>query len=127
MNPPAQSELLFSFFKRSLLNSTGGLSECKKIADMATAFGVRYVPHVWGCGVGLATAMQLLAVLPHSPPRHTPLEPILEFDRSEHPFRQAVLKKPLEHVGGVVKVPEGPGLGIEIDRAQIEKFKIASA
>ena len=32
--------------------AAGGLSECKKIADMATAFGVRYVPHVWGCGVG---------------------------------------------------------------------------
>ncbi|MFM9942457.1 MAG: mandelate racemase/muconate lactonizing enzyme family protein [Hyphomicrobiaceae bacterium] len=107
--------------------AAGGLSECKKIADMATAFGVRYVPHVWGCGVGLATAMQLLAVLPHSPPRHTPLEPILEFDRSEHPFRQAVLTKPLEHVGGVVQVPEGPGLGIEINRAAIEKFKVPAA
>lgn len=106
--------------------AAGGLSECKKIADMATAYGVRYVPHVWGCGVGLATAMQLLAVLPHSPPRHTPLEPILEFDRSEHPFRQAVLMRPLEHEGGVVKVPDGPGLGIEINRAAIEKFKASA-
>jgi D-galactarolactone cycloisomerase len=104
--------------------AAGGLSECKKIADMATAFGIRYVPHVWGCGVGLATAMQLLAVLPHTPPRHTPLEPMLEFDRSEHPFRQAVLTTPLEHSGGVVRVPDGPGLGIEIDRAAIERFRI---
>ena len=71
--------------------AVGGLSEAKKIADMAAAFGVRCVPHVWGTGVGLATALQLLAVLPHNPPRHTPLEPLLEFDRSEHPFRQAVL------------------------------------
>ena len=107
--------------------AVGGLSEAKKIADMATAFGVRYVPHVWGCGVGLATAMQLLAVLPHSPPRHTPLEPILEFDRSEHPFRQAVLRAPLEHVGGVVRVPEGPGLGVEVDRAAIARFSVAAA
>ena len=106
--------------------AAGGLSECKKIADMATAYGVRYVPHVWGCGVGLATAMQLLAVLPHSPPRHTPLEPILEFDRSEHPFRQAVLMRPLEHEDGVVKVPDGPGLGIEINHAAIEKFKASA-
>lgn len=104
--------------------AAGGLSECKKIADMATAFGVRYVPHVWGCGVGLATAMQLLAVLPHTPPRHTPLEPMLEFDRSEHPFRQAVLKSPLEHSGGVMRVPDGPGLGIEVDRAAIERFRV---
>ena len=104
--------------------AAGGLSECKKIADMATAFGVRYVPHVWGCGVGLATALQLLAVLPHSPPRHTPLEPMLEFDRSEHPFRQEVLIKPLEHMNGVVKIPEGSGLGIEINRDAIKRFSV---
>jgi D-galactarolactone cycloisomerase len=105
--------------------AAGGLSECKKIADMATAFGVRYVPHVWGCGVGLAASLQLLAVLPHSPPRHTPLEPILEFDRSEHPFRQEVLTSPLEHKGGIVAIPDGPGLGIEIDRATIKRFSVA--
>ena len=101
------------------------LSECKKIADMATAFGVRYVPHVWGTGVGLAAALQLLAVLPHTPPRHTPREPLLEFDRSEHPFRQAVLTAPLEHGSGIVRIPDGPGLGIEIDRHALKKFKAA--
>jgi D-galactarolactone cycloisomerase len=103
--------------------AAGGLSECKKIADMATAFGVRYVPHVWGTGIGLAAALQLLAVLPHSPPRHTPLEPMLEFDRSEHPFRQAVLTAPLEHIEGTVAIPEGPGLGITVDRATIERLR----
>jgi D-galactarolactone cycloisomerase len=105
--------------------AAGGLSECKKIADMATAFGVRYVPHVWGCGVGLAAALQLLAVLPHTPPRHTPLEPMLEFDRSEHPFRQAVLETPLEHEAGSVAIPDGPGLGIEVDRDAIRRFTVA--
>jgi len=102
--------------------AAGGLSETKKIADMASAFGVRCVPHVWGTGVGLATALQLLAVLPHNPPRHTPLEPVLEFDRSEHPFRQAVLSAPIEHEGGIVRVPKGPGLGIAVDRTALERF-----
>ena len=105
--------------------AAGGLSECKKIADMATAFGVRYVPHVWGTGVGLAAALQLLAVLPHTPPRLTPREPMLEFDRSEHPFRQAVLVQPLEHKDGTVVIPDGPGLGIDVDRAAVERFAIA--
>ncbi len=107
--------------------AAGGLSECKKIADMATAFGVRYVPHVWGTGVGLAAALNLLAVLPHTPPRHTPIEPMLEFDRSPHPFRQGILVTPVEHDGGTVNVPDGPGLGIEIDRAALAKFEIASS
>ncbi len=106
--------------------AAGGLTECKKIADMATAFGVRYVPHVWGTGIGLAAALQLLAVLPNTPPRHTPLEPMLEFDRSEHPFRQAVMTRAIEHDAGVVKIPEGPGLGIEINRATLDKFRVAA-
>lgn len=100
--------------------AAGGLSECKKIADMATAFGVRYVPHVWGTGIGLATALQLLAVLPNTPPRHRALEPILEFDRSEHPFRQTVLTEEIEHRDGIVAIPDRPGLGIEIDRAALK-------
>jgi D-galactarolactone cycloisomerase len=104
--------------------AAGGLSECKKIADMAAAFGVRYVPHVWGTGIGLAAALQLLSVIPHDPPRHTPREPLLEFDRSEHPFRQAVLKSPLEHVGGRVRIPDAPGLGIEVDREAVERFRV---
>jgi D-galactarolactone cycloisomerase len=102
--------------------AAGGISECKKIADMAAAFGVRYVPHVWGTGVALAASLQLLAVLPHSPLRRTPREPLLEFDRSEHPFRQAVLMRPLEHVRGIVQIPDGPGLGIEINRAALREF-----
>ena len=77
-----------------------------------------------GCGIGLATALQLLAVLPHSPPRHMPLEPMLEFDRSEHPFRQAVLLEPLEHDSGVVSIPDKPGLGIEVDRDAVARFTV---
>ncbi len=104
--------------------AAGGLSECRKIADMAAAFGVRYIPHVWGTGIGLSAALQLLAVLPHTPPRYNAREPLLEFDRSEHPFRQAVLTAPLEHVDGWVQIPDGPGLGIEVDREAVRRFTV---
>jgi D-galactarolactone cycloisomerase len=105
--------------------SAGGISECKKIADMALAYGLRYVPHVWGSGVALAAALQLLAVLPaFTPPSLNPLEPILEFDRTEHPIRQALLTIPIEHTRGRVAVPQGPGLGIDIDRAALDRFRV---
>jgi D-galactarolactone cycloisomerase len=103
--------------------SAGGLSECKKIADMASAYGIRYAPHVWGSGVAIAASLQLLAVLPaFTPPSLDPAEPMLEFDRTEHPVRKALLAKPIEHRNGVVAVPTGPGLGIEIDRDALKKF-----
>lgn len=102
--------------------AAGGISECKKIADMASAFGVRVNPHVWGTGVALAASLQLIAALPHNPPGLHALEPLLEFDRSEHPIRMAVLAEPIEQKGGWVEIPQGPGLGIEIDRAALARF-----
>jgi len=103
--------------------AAGGLSECRKIADMAEAFGVRYNPHVWGTGIAIAASLQLLAVLPsHTPTSLAPLAPMLEFDRTEHPIRQAILTKPIEHERGIVRVPDGPGLGIEVDRAALKRF-----
>jgi D-galactarolactone cycloisomerase len=104
--------------------SAGGLSECKKIADMAAAYGLRYAPHVWGSGIAIAAALQLLAVLPSfTPPSLNPLDPMLEFDCTEHPIRQAILSSPIEPVAGMVTVPDGPGLGIEVDRSAIEHFR----
>jgi D-galactarolactone cycloisomerase len=103
--------------------AAGGLSECKKIADMAEAFSVRYNPHVWGTGIAIAASLQLLAVLPsHTPTSLAPVEPMLEFDRTEHPIRQSILVTPIEHIGGVVRVPERPGLGIEVDRKALARF-----
>lgn len=102
--------------------AAGGLSECKKIADMAAAHGVRYVPHCWGTDVARAAALQLLAVLPHNPPGLAARQPLLEYDRSEHPLREAVVAEPIRQRGGWVEVPQGPGLGIEIDRAALARF-----
>lgn len=103
--------------------AAGGLSECKKIADMAEAFGVRYNPHVWGTGIAIAASLHLLAGVPtHTPTSLAPLQPMLEFDRTEHPIRQAILTRPIEHVGGMVRVPDGPGLGIEVNREALLSF-----
>lgn len=102
--------------------AAGGISECKKIADMANAFGVRMIPHVWGTGIGLSASLNLLGALPHNPPGRRPWEPMLEFDRSEHPARQAIMTSPIEHQNGIVQIPTGPGLGIEIDREALASF-----
>ncbi|OSI71056.1 mandelate racemase/muconate lactonizing enzyme family protein [Bradyrhizobium canariense] len=103
--------------------AAGGLSECKKIADMAEAFGVRCNPHVWGTGIAIAASLHLLAVLPpHSPLSLKPIEPMFEFDRTEYPIRQAILVEPIEHTRGIVRVPDGSGLGIEIDRKALVRF-----
>ncbi len=100
--------------------------EARRIADLAGLHNIRLIPHVWGTAVHIAAALQFMAALPPNPPRQSPREPILEFDRTDNPFRQAIVKTPLEHVSGVVAIPDGPGLGIEIDRDALETFRIKS-
>jgi D-galactarolactone cycloisomerase len=104
---------------------TGGFTEMRRIADLAALHGVRLVPHVWGTAVQIAASLQFMAALLPNPPRRDPIEPILEFDRTPNPFRQAVVTKPIEHVNGVVTIPDGPGLGIEINRAALSEFALA--
>ncbi|MEZ5450069.1 MAG: mandelate racemase/muconate lactonizing enzyme family protein [Thiolinea sp.] len=102
----------------------GGFTEIRRVADMAALHGVRLVPHVWGTAVQIAASLQFMAALPPNPPRRDPIEPILEFDRTHNPFRQAVVTTPLEQVQGVVQIPDGPGLGIEINRDALAQYRL---
>ncbi|MDH2327791.1 mandelate racemase/muconate lactonizing enzyme family protein [Cereibacter sp. SYSU M97828] len=105
----------------------GGISEAKRIADLASLHGVRVVPHVWGTAVQIAAALQFMAAMVPDPVRGKPLEPILEFDRTHNPFRQAVTTTPLEHQNGIVHIPDAPGLGIEIDRDALKEYRMKDA
>lgn len=106
---------------------TGGFTEMRRIVDLAALYGVRCVPHVWGTGVAIAAGLQFIAALPPNPQRVNPIEPILEFDRTYNPFRQAILTQPIEHRSGVVRIPNEPGLGIEINRSILEEFALKEA
>lgn len=101
---------------------SGGFTEMRRIFDLAEVAGVRVVPHVWGSGVALAASLQCLASLAPNPPRRREYKPLLEFDRTSNPCRQAILTTPIEHDQGVVNVPAGPGLGITVDRAALTRF-----
>ena len=103
---------------------SGGFSEVRRIADLASLHGVRVVPHVWGTEVAIAAALQFMAAQIPDPIRREARPPILEFDRTENPYRQAVLTAPLEHRNGVVAIPDGPGLGIEINRDALAQFAL---
>ena len=108
------------------LCGVGGFTEMRRIADQATLAGVRLVPHVWGTGVQIAASLQWMAAQLPDPVRPEPRAPVLELDRTENPFRQAILTEPLDHSGGSVTVPDAPGLGIEIDRDALAAYRDVS-
>jgi D-galactarolactone cycloisomerase len=100
----------------------GGLSEARKIITLTDTHHVRLVPHVWGTAVALAAGLHFHAILPPMPPTHNSRSPHLEFDQTYNPFRQAIITKPIELINGMVSVPNGPGLGIEIVRDALKEF-----
>ena len=105
--------------------AAGGISECRKIATLASAHGVECVPHAWGSAIGLAATLQFLAALPDQPPSFRGNPPLLELEQCENPFRDLLSVEPIVQERGKVKIPTGPGLGIEINRQILDKYRVS--
>ncbi|MDR3588660.1 MAG: mandelate racemase/muconate lactonizing enzyme family protein [Negativicutes bacterium] len=105
------------------LCSAGGFTECRKILALAQAWHMMLVPHVWGSGIGLAASLQFIATVPPAPLALKPIEPMLEYDQSSHPFRQELIHSAINMENGVVKIPDKPGIGVEIDRAVLDRYE----
>jgi D-galactarolactone cycloisomerase len=104
------------------LGSCGGISAARHITTLAESFGVQVNPHVWGSAVAQAASLQMIAALPVAHHSLYPVEPVLEYDRSSHPFRQQLVTAPIEQVDGWVEIPNEPGLGIELDRSTLRRY-----
>jgi D-galactarolactone cycloisomerase len=103
----------------------GGITEAKRIATLALAANLRLAPHVWGGAIGLATACHFIAAQPASPHvDHPPHPQMLEYDMSDNALRTQLLKTPIELEQGHVVLPQGPGLGIELDPATVERYRV---
>ena len=107
------------------LCAAGGFSECLKIASLASAHGVECVPHAWGSAIGLAATVQFIAALGDQPPAWRSMPPMLEFEQTPNPLRDHLAKEPIEQRNGIVAVPDAPGIGIEVDRDVLAKYKVA--
>lgn len=92
----------------------GGMIRSMKVARMAEAAGYVCTPHISGSGLGFLYMVHFVSSLPNAGPYH-------EFKglNKELPFNCSTSS--LTSEDGVIKVPTGPGLGIEIDPAYIAK------
>lgn len=106
------------------LCSSGGITECKKIAAMAQASHTMMIPHVWGSGIGIAASLQFIASLPSTPLSLNPTHPMLEFDQSSHPFRKDLICDGIKMVNGKVQISTEPGIGVEVNRDIINQYKV---
>ena len=106
------------------LCSAGGFTECKKMAAIAQAYNCAVIPHAWGSGIGLAAALQFVASLPPTPVCDTPVELMLEFDQSSHPFRLDLINDGIVVEDGYIYVPDKPGIGVDVNLDILEKYSV---
>jgi D-galactarolactone cycloisomerase len=100
---------------------SGGVSETWRIAELAASFHTAYAPHVgWSGGICVAASLQLAAAA----------ETTRTFECMvyENPLRDPIAKAPVGEASGLVDgqiaVPQGPGLGIEIDRDVLAEHRV---
>jgi L-alanine-DL-glutamate epimerase-like enolase superfamily enzyme len=91
----------------------GGISEMRRIITLASEFGVRVVPHCPYFGPGFIASLHLAAALPAD----TPIERLF-VDLEASPFGDWIDLK-----DGVMRVPQGPGLGADPDPALIARYR----
>jgi L-alanine-DL-glutamate epimerase-like enolase superfamily enzyme len=91
----------------------GGMIRSMKVARMAGAFGKQCTPHISG-GLGYLYMMHFVSAIPNAGPFH-------EFKGFENELPFVCKTSSLSSDDGVVTVPSGAGLGIEIDPGYIEK------
>ena len=100
----------------------GGLSEAKRISTLANTRGIEIVPHVWGTGIAFNAALHFIANLEPIPGRLYPPDMYIEYDRTENDIRESLTSPSIEMKNGFIDIPQGPGLGIDVDEAVVRHY-----
>ena len=95
----------------------GGMIRSMKVALMANAFGKSCTPHMSGGDLGFLYMMHFVSALSNALGYH-------EFKGFKTDIVYECKTSPLQSVNGMVKVPTGPGSGVDIDPEFIRKHKV---
>ena len=105
--------------------ASGGLTEAKRIAALASTYGVDLVPHTWGTSIGIHVALHFIANLESIPGRMHNADFLIEYDQTENSLREELTSPPIEMSNGFIKVPTTPGLGIQVNEEALVKYCIS--
>ena len=95
----------------------GGIIRSIKVARMANVLEIPCVPHISGNGLGYLYMMHFVSAIPNAGQFH-------EFKGFNDQIPLECSTSKLNSNGGVVKVPTGAGLGVEIDPDFLKKHKV---
>lgn len=93
----------------------GGLTVCREVSRMCQSAGRLCVPHCFSTGINLAASLHWMAATGGD---------LVEYCLRPSPLMRRLVSNLPPLVDGRVPVPDGPGLGIELDHDIIEQFQV---
>ena len=99
------------------LSRCGGLTVGKQIADLAARRQIECAPHAWLSDLLKAASLHLNAYLPNAL--------FLEYNVASASLLNTLCAEPIRMIDGAVTVPNGPGLGVEVDEDVVARFRVS--
>lgn len=100
------------------IGRVGGLTEAKRVCNLAEERGLRIVPHLWKSGISIAAAAHLAATTANCE--------FIEFLPDElcgSSLRRELVSNELKMANGVIALPRRPGIGVDLNRDALARFK----
>jgi len=95
----------------------GGITECRRIAELADCFGLAFQPHVSiGSAIHIAASAHLAVSMPNAM--------VCEYWIGRNPIGNAILEKPIEVKNGHLLAPSAPGLGITMKTEELLAHRV---
>jgi galactonate dehydratase len=101
------------------VSHAGGITELKKIASMAEAYDVSVAPHCPLGPIALASCIQVDACTPNALIQEQSLD--IHYNETSDVLDYLADPSVFEYRDGFVDVPDGDGLGIEVDEAHVRE------
>lgn len=95
---------------------SGGITEARNIAALASAWKMACIPHFSAGAVSLAANLHFAAASPNTP--------IIELTLDENPLRDSLALVPIQRVGSELVLPDRPGLGVELNPEVVAEFRV---
>jgi L-alanine-DL-glutamate epimerase-like enolase superfamily enzyme len=99
------------------LSRCGGFTVARKIVHLAELHNRLVIPHAWISDLLTAASLHLNAFM-----RRAVFQ---EFNVTSGPLSRELCLNPLTLKDGFVAVPQGPGLGVEVNETTIDKYRVA--
>ncbi len=102
--------------------ASGGLTEAKRIAALASTYGVDVIPHTWGTSIGIHVALHFISNLEAIPGRMMAPDFLIEYDQTENRIRDYLTIPKIKIKNGEIQIPTNPGLGVDVDERFLYDF-----